>query len=68
MDAALSEDLARAIAAHNAIGGLDVSRVDIRMDASGMPRLIEINTLPGLTPDSAICACRRRRKGSATTN
>lgn len=51
VDAALSEDLARlAIAAHNAIGGLDVSRVDIRMDASGMPRLIEINTLPGLTP------------------
>jgi len=39
-----------AIAAHNAIGALDVSRVDIRLDAEGQPRLIEINTLPGLTP------------------
>lgn len=45
-----------AINAHKAIGSLDVSRVDIRMDAQGHPRLIEINTLPGLTPDfSDIC-------------
>ena len=39
-----------AIAAHNAIGAVDVSRVDIRLDAEGQPRLLEINTLPGLTP------------------
>ncbi len=38
-----------AIRAHNAINALDVSRVDIRLDKHGMPRLIEINTLPGLT-------------------
>ena len=45
-----------AIAAHNAIGAVDVSRVDIRLDADGQPRLIEINTLPGLTPDfSDLC-------------
>jgi D-alanine-D-alanine ligase len=45
-----------AIKAHQAIGTLDVSRVDIRMDAHGQPRLIEINTLPGLTPDfSDLC-------------
>ncbi|MCL4559964.1 MAG: hypothetical protein M1281_05035 [Chloroflexi bacterium] len=39
-----------AIRAHKAIGALDVSRVDFRLDAQGRPRLLEINTLPGLTP------------------
>jgi D-alanine-D-alanine ligase len=36
--------------AHVILGALDVSRTDIRLDADGNPRLIEINTLPGLTP------------------
>lgn len=59
--APIPQELARqlqdlAIKAHKAIGALDVSRVDMRMDALGNPRLIEINTLPGLTPDfSDIC-------------
>lgn len=45
-----------AIKAHKAIGALDVSRVDIRLDNTGNPRLIEINTLPGLTPNfSDLC-------------
>jgi len=45
-----------AIAAHQAIGSCDISRVDIRLDAAGRPRLLEINTLPGLTPDfSDLC-------------
>jgi len=45
-----------AIKAHVALGGLDVSRVDIRLDADGKPCLLEINTLPGLTPDfSDLC-------------
>jgi D-alanine-D-alanine ligase len=49
-----------AIAAHNAIGAVDVSRVDIRLDAVGQPRLIEINTLPGLTPEfSDLCVIAR---------
>ncbi len=39
-----------AIRAHNAIGAQDISRVDMRMDAEGKPCLIEINTLPGLSP------------------
>ena len=42
--------------AHMAIGSLDVSRVDFRMDSHGNPKLLEINTLPGLTPDfSDLC-------------
>jgi len=39
-----------AIRGHQAINGLDVSRLDIRLDADGEPRLIEINSLPGLSP------------------
>ncbi len=45
-----------AIAAHNAVGAVDISRVDIRLDADGQPRLLEINTLPGMTPEfSDLC-------------
>ena len=36
--------------AHNIIGALDISRIDIRLDAEGQPCLMEINPLPGLTP------------------
>ena len=32
------------------LGALDISRTDIRLDADGQPRLLEINPLPGLTP------------------
>jgi D-alanine-D-alanine ligase len=39
-----------AVAAGEAIGALDVSRVDFRLDAQGQPYLLEINTLPGLNP------------------
>ena len=36
--------------AHIVLNALDVSRTDIRLDNEGNPRLLEINTLPGLTP------------------
>jgi D-alanine-D-alanine ligase len=42
--------------AHVVLGALDVSRTDVRLDAEGQPRLLEINTLPGLTPNySDLC-------------
>ncbi|MHB8112194.1 MAG: D-alanine--D-alanine ligase family protein [Bellilinea sp.] len=45
-----------AIQGHLAIGALDISRVDMRLDHEDHPCLIEINTLPGLTPDfSDLC-------------
>ena len=49
--------------AHILLGALDVSRTDIRLDAEGNPRLMEINTLPGLTPglQRSVPASRRRR-------
>ncbi len=39
-----------AVRAHMALKAIDVSRTDIRLNAQGEPMLIEINTLPGLTP------------------
>ena len=36
--------------AHILLNALDISRTDVRLDAEGNPRLLEINTLPGLTP------------------
>jgi D-alanine-D-alanine ligase len=39
-----------AIRGHIGVGAVDVSRLDIRLDAAGEPRLLEINSLPGLSP------------------
>jgi D-alanine-D-alanine ligase len=64
VEPALAEKLhSLAIRAHQAVGAVDVSRVDIRLDAAGKPRLIEINTLPGLTPDfSDLCILANAEK------
>lgn len=42
------EDLA--LRAHVALECRDVSRVDIRLDAEGLPSFIEVNPLPGMHP------------------
>jgi len=39
-----------AVAAFEAIGSLDLGRVDFRLGSDGRPYLLEINTLPGLNP------------------
>jgi D-alanine-D-alanine ligase len=45
-----------ALRAHLLLGALDISRTDIRLDAQGNPRVMETNTLPGLTPEySDLC-------------
>jgi len=45
-----------ALRAHLLLNTLDVSRTDIRLDGEGNPRVMEINTLPGLTPNySDLC-------------
>ena len=53
--AEVEPDLARKLQhmawrAHSLLGALDISRTDMRLDAQGNIRLLEINTLPGLTP------------------
>jgi D-alanine-D-alanine ligase len=45
-----------ALRAHLLLGALDISRTDIRLDEQGNPRVMETNTLPGLTPNySDLC-------------
>jgi D-alanine-D-alanine ligase len=45
-----------ALRAHLILNALDVSRTDVRLDKDGNPRVMEINTLPGLTPNySDLC-------------
>ena len=45
-----------ALRAHLLLNTLDVSRTDVRLDKDGNPRVMEINTLPGLTPNySDLC-------------
>lgn len=49
-----------AVAAFEALGALDVSRIDFRLDANGRPWLMEINTLPGMNPHvSDLCIMAR---------
>lgn len=57
IDAEMNKKLQHlALRAHNILGAMDYSRVDIRLDAEGNPRLMEINTLPGLSKDySDLC-------------
>lgn len=53
--AEISPELARklqnlAVKAHMSIKAIDISRTDIRLNAEGEPVLMELNSLPGLTP------------------
>jgi D-alanine-D-alanine ligase len=41
---------ALAVSAHRALECRDASRVDVRLDAGGVPNFIEINPMPGLHP------------------
>jgi D-alanine-D-alanine ligase len=52
-----------ALRAHILLNALDVSRTDIRLDAEGNPRLLEINTLPGLTPDYSDLCLQSKAEG-----
>ncbi len=50
-DRAVAESCARvALAAWRGLGCRDAGRIDIRMDAGGVPNFIEVNPLPGLNP------------------
>lgn len=39
-----------ALRSYRALGCRDVGRVDVRVDAAGVPRFLELNALPGLAP------------------
>jgi len=61
IEQALEQELRRlAIAAFVALEGLDVSRIDLRLDGQGRPHILEINTLPGINPEiSDLCIMAR---------
>jgi D-alanine-D-alanine ligase len=51
IDDALRAEIERvAIGAFRALGCRDVARIDLRMDAHGQVRFIEVNPLPGISP------------------
>lgn len=52
-----------ALRAHQLLNALDVSRTDIRLDEQGNPRVMEINTLPGLTPDYSDLCLQSKAEG-----
>ena len=54
LPAAVNDAIARtALGAYRAIGCRDVGRVDVRLDAEGVPCFIEVNPLPGLNPTTS---------------
>src|SRR3954469_20705595 len=43
--------------AFRVLGCRDWARIDVRLDASGVPNIIEVNPLPGILPDPADNSC-----------
>jgi D-alanine-D-alanine ligase len=54
-DAAVTQRIqAAALGAFGAVAGRDYARVDVMVDASGAPFVLEVNTLPGMTETSLL--------------
>lgn len=56
------------VRAHMLVKAIDYSRVDLRLDDEGNPNLIEINTLPGLTPDYSDLCLEANAEGISYTD
>ncbi|MBI4398406.1 MAG: ATP-grasp domain-containing protein [Candidatus Omnitrophica bacterium] len=52
-----------AVRMHQALGCRDISRIDFRVDKKGKPYFLEINPLPGLSPEYSDLVLMMRRLG-----
>jgi D-alanine-D-alanine ligase len=58
VDARLLEALEKAtLGAFHALGCRDWARIDLRLDATGEPHVLEVNPLPGILPDPRQNSC-----------
>ena len=58
ISSALAREIERvALAAYHALGCRDWCRVDVRLDAAGVPNVIELNPLPGIIPEPRMNSC-----------
>jgi D-alanine-D-alanine ligase len=46
-----------ALAAYRVLGCRDWSRIDVRLDAAGVPNVVEVNPLPGILPNPEDNSC-----------
>jgi D-alanine-D-alanine ligase len=51
--------------AYNALGCRDWSRVDVRLDAAGVPNVVEVNPLPGILPNPEDNSCLPKAAAAA---
>jgi D-alanine-D-alanine ligase len=45
------------LAAYHVLGCRDWSRIDVRLDADGVPNVVEVNPLPGILPNPEDNSC-----------
>lgn len=51
--------------AYHALGCRDWSRIDVRLDAAGVPNIVEVNPLPGILPNPEDNSCLPKAAGAA---
>jgi D-alanine-D-alanine ligase len=51
--------------AYNALGCRDWSRIDVRLDADGVPNIVEVNPLPGILPNPEENSCLPKAAAAA---
>jgi len=54
-----------ALRAYNALGCRDWSRIDVRLDAKGVPNIVEVNPLPGILPNPEDNSCLPKAAAAA---
>ena len=50
---------------YNALGCRDWSRIDVRLDAAGVPHIVEVNPLPGILPNPEDNSCLPKAAAAA---